>query len=311
MEVFTISARKNEQNLLNQLCSRDDPDFLAVYGRRRVGKTYLIRNYFKGKSCLYFEVTGLKDGSLRDQLQLFTDKLREIFHVERKVPGNWLKAFQILTECIEKLSKKQTVILFFDELPWLATQKSGFVQALDHYWNTRWSLRKKLKLVACGSAASWMLENLIRAKGGLHNRLTAVMALRPFTLHETEEYLQSRHVRLSRRQILDLYMAVGGIPHYLNDVKKDLSPAQNINRMCFNKDGILFNEFNNLFASLFDQSPAYIELIRLIARSRDGIDKEELLKKAKYSSTGGTLKERLNETRRSWFHNWLCSLWAY
>lgn len=303
METFSIVGRKREQTLLQKISEQESPDFLAVYGRRRVGKTYLIRNFFNRKACIYFEVTGLKKGSLKKQLGLFIQKLKSVFLIElpARLPKNWLEAFQLLTECINKVSSKESVILFFDELPWFATKKSGFIQALDHFWNSYWSTRKKLKLIVCGSAASWMLENLIKAKGGLHNRLTAVIALRPFSLYETEEYLRNRGIQFGRRQVLELYMAIGGIPHYLNHVQKNLSPAQNINQMCFNKSGPLFDEFGNLFASLFDESPAHVELIRLIARSRYGVNMEELVEKSKLSSSGGTLKMRLNELEEAGF----------
>jgi hypothetical protein len=300
---LSIVGRKKELKLLRSLYERDDPDFLAVYGRRRVGKTYLIRNFFIDLPCVYFEITGLKDGSLRAQIHLFTEKLDKVFstHHSDNPPKNWLKAFRLLTECIEKIPKKEKIVLFFDELPWLSSQKSGFLQSLDYYWNSNWSSRKKLKLVVCGSAASWMLNNLIRAKGGLHNRLTATIPLRPFTLLETEEYLKERGIELNRRLILDLYMAIGGIPHYLNHVKKGRSSAQNINQMCFTKDGMLFEEFHALFASLFDDSPAHIELIRIIAGSRGGIDKIELLKKSKLTSSGGRFTARLNELEEAGF----------
>jgi hypothetical protein len=298
-----VIGRKQERVLLHQLYMRVDPDFLAIYGRRRVGKTYLIRNFFSHVPCLYFETTGLKNGSLRKQLKLFVDKLISTFSIEipLEMPKNWLDAFHLLQGCIEKISKKEKVVLFFDELPWLATPKSGFIQALDYYWNTYWSRRQNLKVVVCGSAASWMLENLIRAKGGLHNRLTAVMSLKPFTLAEAEEYLQSRGVQLNRRQVLELYMAMGGIPHYLNAAQSHLSVAQNVNRICFSKDGLLFSEFNILFSSLFDNSSAHIELIRLISSSRYGVDRDTLLSKTKHSSSGGRFKARLSELEEAGF----------
>lgn len=300
---FSIVGRKQERTVLGQIYNREDPDFLAVYGRRRVGKTYLIRNFFKNLPCIYLEITGLKDGSRREQIRLFLEKMKTVFSMEipSPPPKSWLDVFQLLTVCIEKVPLKQKVLLFFDEMPWLAVPKSKFLQALDHFWNTQWQTRKNLKLVVCGSAASWMLKNLVHAKGGLHNRLTAVMSLKPFCLEETEEYLHHRGVHFNRRQILELYMAFGGVPHYLNAIQKQLSPAQNINQIAFTKDGLLFTEFNNLFASLFDDSSAHIELIRLIARSREGIGREELLEKAKHSSSGGRFKNRLVELEEAGF----------
>jgi len=300
---FFIVGRKQERLLLEQIYMRDDPDFLAVYGRRRVGKTFLLRNFFKNLPCTYFEVTGLKDGTLEEQIQRFLQKLKEAFleEIPTPAPKTWIEAFQLLTACIRKVHPREKIVLFFDELPWLAVPETKFIQALDHFWNTEWQTRKDLKLITCGSAASWMLENLIHAKGGLHNRLTAVMSLKPFSLQETEEYLLHRNMKFNRRQILELYMAMGGIPHYLNAIDKSLSPAQNINRICFTKNGLLFTEFEDLFSSLFNDSPAHVELVRLIARSRKGIEKKELLKEAKLSTSGGTFKERLAELEEAGF----------
>ncbi len=299
----SIIGRKDELALLRKVYDREFADFLAVYGRRRVGKTHLVRNFFQNQPCVYFEATGLKDGSLHNQLKLFTEKVSEVFlrGVPLQIPSNWLDAFKLLTNAIDKISPSQKVVFFLDAVHWFATEKSGFIQALDHYWKTRWSTKSNLKLVVCGSAASWMLNNFIHAKGGLHNRLTSVMPIRPFTLRETEDYLVHRGVRLDRRQILELYMVMGGIPFYLNEVQPGFSAAQNINQLCFQKDGLLFNEFSHLFASLFDESEAHDELIHILSHSRQGLSRDQLLQKSKFSTSGGTFKTRLNELEEAGF----------
>ncbi len=302
MYSHTIVGRENEKDILHDVFERLGADFLAIYGRRRVGKTYLVRNIFNKLPCVYFETTGLKDGTLKEQLEILKSNIEKAFNLKIKnTPKTWFEGLNLLTECIEFQSKDRKIVLFFDELPWIATPRSRFIQALDHFWNTRWSTLPNLKLIVCGSAASWMLENLIRAKGGLHNRLTGVIPLKPFTLYETEQYLHYRGARFNHRQILEIYMAMGGIPHYLNGIEKGLSPAQNINKICFNRNGLLFNEFSYLFESLFNDSSTHIELIRIIADARYGIDKEELLAKAKLSSSGGTFKLRLNELEEAGF----------
>jgi hypothetical protein len=193
------------------------------------------------------------------------------------------------------------VVLFFDELPWLATRRSGLVQALDHYWNTRWSRRKKLVLVACGSAASWMLDNLINATGGLYNRVTRVLHLKPLTLKETREFLASRSMELAPAQVLQIYMALGGIPHYLKQLRKDQSIARNINRLCFQPGAPLAGEFDQLFASLFEHHEAHAGLIRIIAGHAQGVTRERIYRAAKTSSTGGRLTKRLQELESSGF----------
>lgn len=298
-----IIGRKDEQTTLKRVYDRSSSDFIAVYGRRRVGKTYLIRNYFKAQKCIYFEATGLKDGALHQQIKLFVDKISEVFYngFPLQSPDSWLDVFKLLTATIEKQPAGHKVVIFLDELPWFSTQKSGFMQALDYYWNTKWSIIKNFKLVVCGSAASWMLDQLIHAKGGLHNRLTAVIPLRPFTLKETQEYLLYKGVRYNHRQVIDLYMAIGGIPHYLNDIYPGFSVAQNLNKLCFQKDGFLFDEFTTLFASLFDKYEVHNELIRLLAQSRQGLSRAEILSKTKLVSSGGTFKKRLLELEEAGF----------
>ena len=298
-----IIGRQQEKSLLKEIYERNSPDFLAIYGRRRVGKTYLIRNYFSTKNCIYFEITGLKDGSLAQQLKLFTEKFADFFMqgLPLQPPKNWLDAFKLLTSTLKKIPGEQKIILFFDELPWLAAPKSGFIQALDRYWNTEWSLINNMKLIVCGSAASWMLNQLIHAKGGLHNRLTNVIALSPFSLCETAEYLKSKNINLNQKQILELYMIIGGVPHYLNGVTRGLSAAQNINKLCFQKDGILFKEFSKLFSSLFNDSEAHYEIIRIIAKAREGLSRDEILQKSKLSKSGGMFKTRLSELEEAGF----------
>ncbi|MCP5053175.1 MAG: AAA family ATPase, partial [bacterium] len=173
------------------------------------------------KPCIFFEVTGLKDGSLKVQLELFTQAIEKTFYngsVTLEKPKRWLDALKLLTDHLRDVPKNRKVVLFFDELPWLATRKSGILQAIDYTWNTQWSRDPRVKLIVCGSAASWILEKIIYAKGGLHNRITARIHLMPFNLKETQDYLKYRGIALNREQVLELYMVMGGIPYYLNSV---------------------------------------------------------------------------------------------
>jgi hypothetical protein len=183
-----------------------------------------------------------------------------------------MKAFDMLTKAIDQLPSNKPFVIFLDELPWLATAKSGLLQALDHFWNTEWVNRPHIKLLVCGSAASWILDNIVNATGGLHNRLTASVRLRPFTFDETTEFLAARSLKLNREQVLDLYLVMGGIPFYLKSIEKGLSAAQNINQLCFTANGLLYEEFDRLYSSLFKNSEVYIKIIRQIAKNLHGID---------------------------------------
>lgn len=297
-----IIGRVEEQKTLQKVLDSKRAEFLAIYGRRRVGKTYLIKQFFANKSCDYFQVTGVKDGLKKEQLYEFTRSVEKTFYqpgTTLKEPITWMKALEMLTSSVEQYKGKR-IILFFDELPWLATKKSRFLQALDYYWNTKWSNNPKIRLIVCGSAASWVINNIVNNTGGLHNRITAQIRLEPFSLNEAKNFLKHRRISLSEKQILSLYMVIGGIPHYLNQIEKGISASQNIDKLCFTKNGLLFKEFDNLIASLFNSAEMHYELIRIIAQQRNGIERSELLKQTKLSS-GGRLNLRLIELEEAGF----------
>lgn len=252
MSKDSVTCREREVEILEKIWKSKEAEFLAIYGRRRVGKTHLIRGFFSEKS-LYFEITGIKDATRALQLKQFIGKLGKIFYNGLPIsrPKTWLEAFALLTDAIQKLPRSKKIVLFFDELPWLANRKSGIIQALDYYWNAEWSRLPNLIVIVCGSAASWMLENLINAKGGLHNRLTRFIHLQPFNLDQTQKFLKSKKIHYNHLQVLDLFMVTGGIPYYLKQIERGKSVDQNIDALCFNQDGVLFSEFNRLFSSLF------------------------------------------------------------
>jgi AAA+ ATPase superfamily predicted ATPase len=301
MSITKLIGRTAESNFLNQAWKSKDPQFIAVYGRRRVGKTFLIREYFINKGT-YFELVGLKDGNMQDQLLNFAESFAKTFYPNLKIqtPKSWREAFELLTQELNKLASHKKITIFLDELPWLATKRSDLMQSLDHFWNTNWSRRPNLKLIVCGSAASWMLDNLINAKGGLHNRLTHSLLLQPYNLSQTKAFLSSRGIKLNNKQVLDIYMITGGIPHYLKNIQKSKSAIQNINELCFTANGLLFNEFPRLFASLFEKSTLHLRIVREIAKKRYGISIQDLSKKIDIK-TGGTLTHILNELTAAGF----------
>lgn len=296
-----IVGRKQETAFLQEVLISQEAEFVSVYGRRRVGKTYLIREFFQSKG-FYIEFTGIKDANKRHQLKIFTEKLSQVFYptLQLKPPTNWHDALMLLSEALEKQAKGKKIILFFDELPWMATKKSGLVQAIDYFWNTRWSQWSRFKFIACGSAASWMLDHLINAKGGLHNRVTRSLLLKPFDLVQTRAFLESQDIRLKLKQIVDIYLVMGGIPHYLKQIKKSDSVIQNIDRICFQEDGLLYNEFTRLYSSLFEHPELSMRLMRVIAKCHYGINKEDIAKQVGKTS-GGTFDNRLEELEASGF----------
>ncbi|MFH1320114.1 MAG: ATP-binding protein [Bacteroidota bacterium] len=295
-----LVGRTTEKTILSEALESDEAELIAVTGRRRVGKTFLIRSVYEGR--LIFELTGVYDASLEIQLKNFSAELKGVSKnkFSLPIPKNWFEAYEQLKLYLEKLLRNKKTVVFLDEFPWLHTPKSGFLSAFEHFWNSWASRKKNLAVVICGSSASWMLQNVVNSRGGLHNRISRKIRLLPFTLRETEEYLKSRRINLDRYQLLQLYMAMGGVPYYLKAVKPGLSAAQNIDRLCFAKDGTLRDEFVNLYRSLFAHAEIQINIIRTLAGKKDGLDRNELLKKNGFSS-GGAFTKIITELEESGF----------
>lgn len=293
-----IFARQRELKILEKVYRSKTPEFLAIYGRRRIGKTFLVRQFFKKKG-LYFELTGIKDGNLKQQLQSFRIEFSRVFAVEPATQvSDWFEAFNQLRVMLEKIQSNERIVLFFDELPWLATARSGFLQALDHFWNRYMSDDPRVILVVCGSAASWMIKKVIRNKGGLHGRLTAQIRLLPFDLEETEKFLISRGVELNRKQLIDIYMAIGGVAKYLTLVERGQSSLQVVSQLCF--DGPLFKEFEELYSSLFENYSRHITVVKALSERSTGLTKTEICQATGISSGGG-LRTILDELEASGF----------
>ena len=284
-----IAGRAREQAILHEVLASARPEFLGLYGRRRVGKTFLVRAFF-GPRAHVFEVTGRYNATLADSLRIFAEATADAFHAgaELAAPASWHEAFRLLQRELEGVrDRKKKWVLFFDELPWLATHKSGCREELEHFWNAWCSKQPNLILIVCGSAASWMLENVIHAHGGLHNRLTQTMRLMPLSLSEVLELLANRGVKLTRRQAIELYLALGGVPYYLDLVPRGMSVAQAIDLLCFRPDGPLVHEFDHLFASLFSDSELYRRVTSALVRQKRGTSRNELLASVGLKSGGG------------------------
>jgi len=284
----TLIGRQDELVRLKELIENRSSSFVAVYGRRRVGKTFLIRNAF---SSFDFQVTGMANVNTATQLSNFHIALKRYDSpsVDRPLATSWLEAFTQLTSLLEsKASEKK--IVFLDELPWLDTAGSGFLPALEHFWNSWASARTDILLIVCGSAASWIINKLLNSRGGLHNRVTNRIPLQPFTLKECELFFSSRGATFDRYQIVQLYMVMGGVPFYLSQVDPKLSAAQNIDRLCFTESGILRAEFDNLYHSLFQKAERHVQIIEALSKKAKGLSREDLLKASKMPNGGGTTR---------------------
>ncbi len=293
-------GRKKEIIKLNNLYNSKEAEFVAIYGRRRIGKTYLINESFHDK--ITFKHSGVSPieneendykSPLKNQLQAFKNSLILSGAKVSKCPNNWMEAFLMLELYLQSIDDGRRQVVFIDELPWLDTPKSGFISAFESFWNNWGCSRKNLMLIVCGSATSWMNDKLINNHGGLYNRLTCEIKLEPFTLNECEKYFKERNVSFSRYDVTCAYMICGGIPYYLSYFDPTYSIAQNIDAMFFSKSAPLNNEFNRLFNSIFSD-PEYMKLIiKSIGKRRIGITRDEIVKDMNISSNS-KLTDSLN-----------------
>jgi uncharacterized protein len=295
-------GREAEIQVFEEAFQSNSPELIAVFGRRRVGKTYLIRHVCDKQTI--FEFSGVKNATKTAQLERFSKLITSTFDLKTKVSKlkSWSDAFDLLAENLERslvYSKKKKVV-FLDEFPWMDSPKSGFLSAFDSFWNTWATKQPKLVIVICGSAASWMIQNVVKNKGGLHNRLTRRIRLAAFNLYETELFLKNQKIQFKRYQILQIYMMMGGIPHYLKELRRGESVEQAVDRLFFAQDGLLREEFENLYPALFDQPEKHLLLIRALAERPSGFSRKQLIDVCALES-GGTTTKIIDELLESGF----------
>lgn len=296
---YPLIGREEEKAILLKALHSPEAEMVAVIGRHRVGKTFLVNAVYQDQ--IDFEITGIQHAPLKRQLKNFAYQLSVFKSQKVATPSTWFDAFVLLINYLKTKDKQEKKIVFLDELPWLASRKSGFLQGLSFFWNS-WAVKQSIVLVVCGSAASWMIRKVIHHKGGLHNRITKRIYLSPFNLSETATFLKSRNVYLDNYQIIQLYMAMGGIPYYLKEIESGKSAAQNINAICFAKNGLLRDEFDKLYMALFENAEKHLEIIRALAQKRHGLTRNELIQMTSLSD-GGSIKRILEELMHSDFIN--------
>jgi uncharacterized protein len=281
-----IAGRQKEIALLQSLFEKDESSFLAVYGRRRIGKTYLIREVYK--KDIVFEGSGVLEDDMSQQLENFWTALNDKQRKKRPAPPpkTWLEAFYQLRAYLDSLKNDNKKVIFLDEIPWFETPRSGFLSALDNFWNQYCTKRTDIILVICGSAASWIIDKVVNSRGGLHNRLTNRLLLKPFTLKETKNYFELKKINLSLKDIAQIYMCIGGIPFYLQDIKGGYSVPQLLDQLFFGEQAKLKNEFNNLYASLFKNNTFHEKVVEALASKNKGLTRNEIIKTSGIKSSG-------------------------
>ncbi|MBQ9014796.1 MAG: ATP-binding protein [Firmicutes bacterium] len=283
-----IIGRTSEIQILRGALEDTQSHFIAVYGRRRIGKTFLIRETYENRFT--FQHAGISDGSLQEQLFAFDASLKDAGLEPGKPSRNWAEGFEKLKDLIRQSTENRKII-FIDELSWMDTPRSNMLRALEHFWNGWASARKDIILIVCTSATSWMLSKVIHHKGGLYNRLTEQIHLKPFRLAVCEEYVRSRKLALNREQILQYYMIFGGVPYYWSFLRRGLSLTQNIDRILFAEDAPLGDEFQYLYAAIFKHPEDYLRIVETLARRKEGMTREKIISHAGLTNSGDLTKK--------------------
>lgn len=284
-----IIGRKEEQGILQQRMISGNPEFIAVYGRR-IGKTFLVRRYFDDKFDFY--LTGIYQGTKKEQLKAFNRQLEYYSGRKWTVAKDWFDAFAQLREYLETVGGNAPIVVFLDELPWMDTPKSRFIKAFEYFWNSWGATNNRMKLIVCGSATTWMRENVLSDKGGLYNRTTRSVYLAPFSLYETEQYLLSKGFSWNRYQIAECYMILGGTPLYLQMLERGLSLSQNVDNLFFAQNAPLSREYDFLFRSLFKEATLHRQVIEVLAKKAIGMTRMEIMS-AINAEDGGALTQSL------------------
>ena len=291
MEDLKIIGRKNEIRRLNSCIQETQSQLIIVYGRRRVGKTYLVNQFFH--NTFAFKITGAYGQTRKNQLRNFAAELKRKTGKTQRIPIDWIEAFDFLREYLEKLPDDEKKVVFFDEMPWLDTQRSGFLPAFEYFWNSWGAAQNHLVFIVCGSATSWIVEKIANNKGGLFNRHTCRLYLEPFTLNEVETFLEEKGITWSRYEIAECYMIMGGIPYYWNLLDRELAYSRNIDDLFFRKNGVLWDEFEHLYKTLFKNSDQYIKVVEALSEKRRGLTRNEIAEKI-IIPANGTLTKILN-----------------
>ena len=293
-----LIGREREIRRLDRVKDETEAQLVIIYGRRRVGKTFLINEYFDYD--FDFKFTGSFSQNKQTQLKNFQLELNHYSGKEYSKPKDWTEAFSMLRDYLETKDVNKKQVVFFDEMPWMDNQKSGFLPAFEWFWNAWAGARKNLIFVVCGSAASWLTDKIEKNKGGLYNRTTCKLHLQPLDLHDTEKYLKSRNIEWSRYDITLCYMIMGGIPYYLRLLDKELTLNENIDELFFRKGAELYDEFDQLYRTLFKPGDQYIKIVEVLSKNRKGLTRTEISARTKLPGNG-VLTKKLNDLINSGF----------
>jgi hypothetical protein len=286
-------GRKNELRMLNDAYRSGKDELVVLYGRRRIGKSSLVKRFAEKKKA-YYEFEALEGETTPGQINHFLQQLKKQIDdpiLDSVRFANWEQVFTYLTEKVINRKSKVKKILFLDELPWMAAGRIRLVSLLKYYWDNHWK-SKHVMLILCGSVASFMVKKVLHSNA-LYGRTTIEILLKGFSPEEAARLLSKKR---SREETLNYQLVFGGVPKYLEQINTSQSFNKNMNTLCFSPHGIMLKEVERIFYSQFREPRTYLKIINLL---KNGIfSLSEISSKTKIPSGGG-LKQYLKNLERA------------
>lgn len=285
---MSLIGRTQEQKQIQQVLASDRAELGIIYGRRRVGKSALLRECLRKHNDFYFEaIQGIPK---QQQINHFLEQFSKQTHSIPFRANNWQEAFQAITQTFIKGGH----FVVFDEFPWMASERNELVAILKYYWDNHWKQNIGLKLVLCGSIAQFMVKHLVHSKP-LHNRKTFEMKINPLPPYEAKGFFKEKRSKIEVAQFL---MIFGGIPKYLEQLDPSQSLSINVDQLCFSKNGFFYNEFETLFKEQFRSTRMYENIVSLLSR---GVHSKEEISRLLHFSSGGGLTNYLKSLEEADF----------
>lgn len=268
-------GRQSELETLSSLSKKKVASLVVIYGRRRVGKSRLIKEF--GKHCRFYSFSGLpetKQTTAQSQREEFARQMREQLNLPGLKAEDWGDLFTLLASHTQEGS----LIIALDEISWMGSKDPDFLGKLKTAWDNAFSENPQLILIICGSVSAWIEKNILSNTGFL-GRISITLHLKELPLKDCNQLLDALSCHMSSFEKFNILSVTGGIPRYLEEINPTLSAENNIRELCFKPTGLLFREFEQIFSDLFSKrSLTYKNIVRVL--SNGPLHYEDIAKKA-------------------------------
>ncbi len=255
-------GRTYELQQLQDKYNTNKSELVAIYGRRRIGKSSLVEKFAEDKEFFY-KFEGIEGENTKGQMTTFAKILGNYVDdsfLDKIDFDSWHGLFQYLTErLVDNKNRQKKLVLFFDEIQWMAVRRDRMISIIKYFWDNFWK-NMNVVLILCGSIASFMVKRIIHSKA-LYGRITLEILLKGLWPDEAAKFFGNKR---SNEEILKYLLVLGGVPRYLEEINLNRSFNQNINTLCFSKNGLLLNEIDKIFYSQFKEVETYLKIVSVL-----------------------------------------------